>query len=79
MESGHILGKRSTEQLSSARVGSEDMPDKKMRAARRAAHTREVEESQQALRVSIAETERLVTESDKMLRRHRQELEDDDA
>lgn len=55
------------------------MPDKKMRAARRAAHTREVEESQQALRVSIAETERLVTESDKMLRRHRQELEDDDA
>jgi hypothetical protein len=55
------------------------MPDKKMRATRRAEHTRQVEESQQALRVSIAETERLVTESDKMLRRHRQELDDDDA
>jgi hypothetical protein len=67
-----------TSQLSSAPVGSVNMPDKKMRAIRRAEHTREVEDSQQALRVSIAETERLVTESDKMLRRHRQELEDDD-
>ena len=55
------------------------MPDKKTRATRRAEHTREVEESQLALRVSIAETERLVTESDKMLRRHRRELDDDDA
>ena len=31
------------------------------------------------MRASIAETERLVDESDKMLRRHRKECEDDDA
>lgn len=34
---------------------------------------------QVALRKSITETERLVGESDRMLRRHRQEREDDDA
>ena len=55
------------------------MPDKKARADRRKAQAREVEESQAALRASIAETERLVDESDKMLRRHRNEREDDDA
>lgn len=60
-------------------VGLVEMRDKTMRAVRRAKHTREVEESQQALRVSIAETQRLVIESDKMLRRHRQELDDDDV
>ena len=59
-------------------IGSDDMPDRKSRATRRAEHTREVEASQHALRVSIAETERLVTESDKMLRRHRQERDEDD-
>ena len=79
MDSGHILSKRSTEQPTSAVVGSEDMPGQKTRESRRAEHMREVEESQQALRASIAETDRLVTESDKMLRRHRQELDDDDA
>ena len=55
------------------------MPDKQKRAERRVLHSREVEESQEALRASIAETERLVDESDKMLRRHRKECEDDDA
>ena len=55
------------------------MPDKKKRADRRAQQAREVEDSQAALRTSIAETERLVDESDKMLRRHRQECDDDDA
>ena len=39
----------------------------------------EIEASQEALRASIAETERLVEESDEMLKRHRQEREDDDA
>ena len=66
-------------QLSSAPIGSGHMPDKKSRATRRADHAREVEASQLALRVSIAETERLVTESDKMLRRHPQELDDDEV
>jgi hypothetical protein len=42
-------------------------------------HTAEIEASQDALRKSIAETERLVGESDKMLRRHRRECEEDDA
>ena len=55
------------------------MPNKKARADRRNAQAREVEESQAALRSSIAETERLVGESDKMLRRHRKECEEDDA
>lgn len=55
------------------------MPDRKTRAERRAQQTREVEASQEALRVSIAQTEHLVNESDKMLRRHRKECEDDDG
>ncbi|MCH8617456.1 hypothetical protein LZ016_15265 [Sphingomonas sp. SM33] len=50
--------------------------NKHERAERRERHAREVEESQEALRESISETERLVGESDKMLRRHRQERED---
>ena len=54
------------------------MSDKKKRAERREQQSREVEENQRALRESIAETERLVDESDKMLRRHRQECDDDD-
>jgi hypothetical protein len=52
------------------------MSDKKRERAER--HAREVEESQRALRESISETQRLVGESEKMLRRHRQEREDDD-
>ena len=54
------------------------MSDKKRRAQRREQQSREVEASQKQLRESIAETERLVDESDQMLRRHRQECEDDD-
>jgi hypothetical protein len=54
------------------------MMDRKKRAERRAQQTREVEASQKALRESIAETDRLVGESEAMLRRHRQECEDDD-
>ena len=55
------------------------MSDRKTRAARRAQQTAEVEASQANLRKSIAETERLVGESDAMLRRHRKECDDDDA
>ena len=53
------------------------MPDKKMKAIRREQQAREVEESQSALRSSIAETARLVDEADRMLRRHQQERDDD--
>lgn len=52
------------------------MPDKKIKADRHAQQAREVEDSQAVLRNSIRETERLVGESDKMLRRHRKERED---
>ncbi len=54
------------------------MSDRKTRAARRAQQTAEVEASQANLRNSIAETERLVGESEAMLRRHRKECDDDD-
>ena len=48
---------------------------KRDRAEQRERHAREVEASQDALRASISETQRLVGESDKMLRRHRGERE----
>ena len=54
------------------------MADDKRRAERREQQSREVEASQRALRESIAETDRLVGESDEMLKRHRQEREDDE-
>ncbi len=54
------------------------MSDKKKRAERREQQSREVEASQKALRESITETERLVGESEKMLRRHRKECHDDE-
>ena len=49
---------------------------KKGRAELRERHARETEASQKALRESISETDRLVDESDQMLRRHRGERED---
>jgi hypothetical protein len=56
------------------------MDDRNERRHNRAARqSREIEENQEALRRSIAETERLVNESEKMLRRHRQERDEDDA
>jgi len=54
------------------------MTDRKKRAERREQQSREVEANQDALRKSIAETERLVGESEAMLRRHREEREEDD-
>ena len=60
-------------------VGCAAMPDKKMKAIRREQQAREIAENQSALRSSIAETERLVDEADEILRRHRQERDDDDA
>ena len=55
------------------------MPDRKTPEDRRKQQSEEVEASQAGLRRNIAETRRLVDESDRMLRRHRQECEDDDA
>ena len=55
------------------------MPTPKHRAERRDRQAAEVEASQATLRRSIAETERLVGESDEMLRRHRQENDDADV
>jgi hypothetical protein len=54
------------------------MPTPEDRAQRRERHTAEIEASQARLRASIAETERLVGESDEMLRRHRKENEEGD-
>ena len=48
----------------------------KERTERRERHAREVEASQKSMRESISETERLVGESEKMIRRHRQEREE---
>lgn len=55
------------------------MTDTDRRAERRAQHAEEIEASQAALRQSISETERLVDESEEMLRRHRREREQDEA
>jgi hypothetical protein len=51
----------------------------KNRAERRERHSAKVEASQDGLRKSIAETERLVDQSDEMISRHRKECEDGDA
>jgi hypothetical protein len=55
------------------------MPTSKDRAERRDRHSEEVEASQAEMRRSIAETQRLVDESDRMLRRHRLECDDAEA
>lgn len=49
------------------------------RAARRERHTLEVAASQAELKESIAETDRLVDESDEMLRRHRRECDEEEG
>lgn len=54
------------------------MPDRKKRAERRERQAAEVEASQAGLRANIAETKRLVDESDAMILRHRKECEDDE-
>ena len=57
----------------------QSMADAKKRAERREQQALEVEESQAKLRANIAEAQRLMDESDAMLKRHRKELEDDDS
>lgn len=51
---------------------------KKERVEQGQRHALEIEASQRAMRESISETERLVDESEKILRRHRRERENDD-
>jgi hypothetical protein len=51
------------------------IPDKQNRQARRERQARELENNQQALRDSIAESKRLADEADAMIRRHRDECE----
>ncbi|MEA1071293.1 hypothetical protein [Sphingomonas sp. LY160] len=51
---------------------------KKDRVEQGQRHALEIEASQKAMRESISETERLVDELEKILRRHRREREDDD-
>lgn len=63
----------------SCRGRSAAMPTAEERARRRERQTAEVEASQARLRASIAETERLVGESDEMLRRHRQETDEEEG
>jgi len=53
------------------------MPSREDRSKRRDRQEAEVEASQANLRRNIAEAERLVGESDEMLRRHRKENDDD--
>lgn len=55
------------------------MSDKEKRAARREQQAAEVEASQAKMRDNIAEAMRLVDESEKMLKRHRNECDEDDA
>jgi len=64
---------------STARDGEPPPLLRKKRAERREQQQGEVEASQTRLRASIAETDRLVGESDKMLHRHRRERDGDDA
>ena len=54
------------------------MPDRKKREARRVQQAREIEENQEALRRSIAESQRLIDEAAAITRRHRREAEDDE-
>ena len=48
------------------------------RISRSEEHARQVEQNQSELRVSIAETQRLMDKADEMLARHRRERESDE-
>jgi hypothetical protein len=52
------------------------MPNPEARHERRERQTREVEQSQQELRDSIAHTEHLLNQSETMLNRHRRECDE---
>jgi hypothetical protein len=52
------------------------MADPETRIQRRERHAQDVEESQKQLRENIAKTNKLLDDSDKMLKRHRLECDD---
>lgn len=54
------------------------MAERESKDERRKRQAREVEESQKALRDSIAKTQSLLDQSDEMLRRHRRESDDEE-
>lgn len=54
------------------------MSDRKKREARRGQQTREIEENQEALRRSIAESQRLIDAAVEITRRHRRENDRDE-
>ena len=54
------------------------MPDRKQREVRRNQQAREIEDNQEALRRSIAESRRLIDEATEITQRHRREVEDDE-
>ncbi|HEX8215618.1 MAG TPA: hypothetical protein VF582_09145 [Allosphingosinicella sp.] len=60
-------------------TGSSKRSAPEKRSERKKRHVSEVEVSQANLRESVAETDRLVVASDDMLRRHREECDQDDA
>ena len=55
------------------------MPDRKKRDTRRTQQAREIEDNQEALRRSIAESQRLIDEAVEITRRHRRENDEDEA
>lgn len=55
------------------------MTDPETPSERNERHAREIERSQKGLRDSIAETGRLLDESNRMLDRHREEREGDES
>ena len=54
------------------------MDHRETKEERRKRQTREVEESQKALRDSIARTQSLLDQSDEMIKRHRRESDEDE-
>ena len=54
------------------------MTDRKQRETRKAQQAREIEENQDALRRSIAESQRLIDKAVEITRRHRRENEEDE-
>jgi hypothetical protein len=55
-----------------------EMDQRESKEERRKRQAHELEESQKALRDSIAHTQDLLDQSDELIRRHRRECEDDD-
>jgi hypothetical protein len=54
------------------------MPNSESRKQRRDRHAEDVEESQKLLRESIDKTNKLLDDSDRMLKRHRRECDEAD-